>query len=69
MRALRPSEIRALRDRLGMSQAEFAEAFYLNVRTLQNWELGRIKPSGAAAILLWLIDRIPNQIQKALRAK
>jgi putative transcriptional regulator len=67
MRALKPSEIKALRDRLEMSQAEFAKAFHLNVRTLQNWELGRITPSGPTAVLLWLIDHIPQQILKALR--
>ena len=67
MRALKPAEIKQARDGLGMSQAEFANAFHLSVRTLQKWEIGGMKPSGATAVLLWLISRIPNQILKALR--
>jgi putative transcriptional regulator len=67
MRLLKAAEIQRARTELGMSQAEFAEAFRLNVRTLQEWEIGRRQPTGAAAVLLWLIARIPHQILKALK--
>jgi len=67
MRALKAAEIKQVRERLGMSQAEFAKAFHISVRTLQKWEIGGAKPSGPTMVLLWLIARIPNQILKALR--
>jgi putative transcriptional regulator len=67
MRALKPSEIKRTRERLAMSQAEFAKAFHLSTRTLQQWEQGATTPSGPTAVLLWLISRIPQQILKALR--
>jgi len=69
MRFLKPGEIQQARIALGMSQAEFAEAFRLNVRTLQDWEIGRRQPTGAAAVLLWLIATIPQPILKALKKK
>jgi putative transcriptional regulator len=50
-----------------MSQAVFAKTFHLSVRTVQQWEQGITTPSGPTAVLLWLIDRIPQQILKALR--
>jgi putative transcriptional regulator len=67
MRTLKPAEIKALRKGLGMSRSEFAEAFHLNIRMVEQWEQGRRQPSGATAVLLWLIDHIPQQILKALR--
>jgi putative transcriptional regulator len=67
VRAPKPAEIKQVRESLGMSQAEFAKAFHLSVRTLQKWEIGGSRPGGATAVLLWLISRIPNQILRALR--
>jgi putative transcriptional regulator len=66
MKPLRPADIKKLRKRLGMSQATFAKTFRLNVRTVQSWEIGASEPSGGTAVLLWLIDRIPQAIIKAL---
>jgi putative transcriptional regulator len=65
---MKPSEIKKARDRLGMSQAEFAETFHLNLRTLQKWEIGETTPTGPAAVLLWLIGAIPQAIIKALKS-
>lgn len=67
MHLLKPQEIKKARDALGMSQAEFAEAFGLSLKTLQGWEIGKSRPSGAAGVLLWLIATIPQPILKALR--
>jgi putative transcriptional regulator len=67
MRALKPAEIKRVREGLEMSQGQFAKAFHLNVRTVQQWEQGVSTPSGPTAVLLWLIARIPHQILKALR--
>jgi putative transcriptional regulator len=43
-----------------LSQAEFARATGVSVRTLQEWEQGRKVPSGAAQNLLKLVSRHPE---------
>lgn len=58
-------DVRAIRERTGLSQAEFARLLRVNVKTLQNWEQQRRTPTGAAAALLTIFDREP---QAALRA-
>jgi len=67
MKAPKPSEIRRIRDGLGMSQANFANAFHLNKDSVQNWEQGRSTPTGTAAVLLWLICNAPRAILKLLK--
>lgn len=50
----------AARARSGLSQAAFAKACRVSVRTLQEWEQGRKVPSGAAQSLLTLVSRHPE---------
>ncbi len=40
------------RQRVGLSQTRFAELLGVSVRTLQDWEQGRRKPSRAAISLI-----------------
>jgi putative transcriptional regulator len=61
-----PAEIRALRQRLGLTQAAFAERYHLSPRVVANWECGRDGPSGSAATLLTLISRAPETIARIL---
>lgn len=61
-------DVRELRHRLEMSQEAFALAFGFSLATVRNWEQGHRQPDGSARVLLTLIDRIPEQIQEALRA-
>ena len=56
----------ALRERLGLSQAEFARQFMLNLRTLQDWEQGRREPEDIARIYLRVIERNPDAVRAAL---
>ncbi len=53
-------QLLAARAASGMSQAEFARATGVSVRTLQEWEQGRKTPSGAARSLLKLVSRHPE---------
>ncbi|HEY9145384.1 MAG TPA: helix-turn-helix domain-containing protein [Thiobacillus sp.] len=46
------SPIAEARNRLGMSQSELASLMGVSTRTLQDWEQGRRKPTGAAQTLL-----------------
>ena len=60
------ARIRALRRRLGLSRAEFAERFGLDVRAIQDWEQGRRVPDRAARVLLTVIENDPEAVRRAL---
>ncbi len=65
---LAADEVRAIRRRSGLSQAAFAAAYGLNLRTLQDWEQGRAQPDGPARAYLLVIDREPRAVARALAA-
>lgn len=46
----------------GLSQAQFAKLIGVSLRTLQEWEQGRKRPSGPAAALLRLVARDPQAV-------
>src|SRR5947208_13320468 len=52
-------EIVQLRETLNFSQAVFARHLNVSVKTVQSWEQGVGKPSGATLKLLSLISRRP----------
>jgi len=58
--------VRALRQRRGLSQAEFAGRYALNPRTVQEWEQGRAEPDAAIRAYLTVIDRNPEAVELAL---
>ena len=53
-------KIKELRNQLGMSQKEFADYFGFNLRTLQNWESGRVKPAE------YVYDMLERRINEGL---
>jgi putative transcriptional regulator len=59
-------DVAAIRNRLGLSQAEFAARFGFKLDAVQNWEQGRRRPEGAARALLRVIEREPEAVQRAL---
>jgi putative transcriptional regulator len=66
-RMFRPHTLRELRSRLGLSQAEFAERFGINLRTLQDWEQARRVPDETARTYLRVIERAPETVAAALQ--
>ena len=58
-------DVRAIRQKIRMSQEEFARHFGVNKRTVQDWEQGRRHPSGPARALLVVIDREPEAVYRA----
>lgn len=52
----------AIREKTGLSQAQFARLLGVSVRTLQEWEQGRRAPSGAARTLLMIADKNPKAL-------
>jgi len=61
-------DVRAIRDKLGMTQEEFSRQFGFSVNTLRHWEQGKRVPEGPTRAYLLVIDRAPKAVQKALRA-
>lgn len=62
------TNVRALRKKLGLSQADFAALFGFNVRSLQDWEQGRREPEIPIRAYLAVIQRDPEAVIRALRA-
>jgi putative transcriptional regulator len=63
------TDVRALRERLGFSQSEFARRYLLSVRTIQQWEQDQREPSEAARVLLYAIERDPDGIERVLHSR
>src|SRR5665213_2701229 len=59
-------DIKAIRDRLGLSQEEFALRYGLEVASLRNWEQGRTQPELAVRALFRVIERNPEAVEAAL---
>jgi putative transcriptional regulator len=61
-----PERLRALRARLGLTQAQFARRFGFSLDTVQQYEQGRRRPSGPASTLLRVIEADPEAVVRAL---
>jgi DNA-binding XRE family transcriptional regulator len=59
-------DVKAVRERLGLSQDEFAVRFGLDAASLRNWEQGRTRPDRAVRALLKVIEREPEAVERAL---
>ena len=61
-------DVRAIREKIALSQGEFARLFGLSKRTLEHWEHGRRVPTGPARAFLTVIAREPDGVRRALLA-
>lgn len=62
-----PAELIALRERLHLSRPVLARYLRTNPRTLENWEQGRAKPNAQAALLIRLVERYPDTVERLAR--
>lgn len=58
--------VRAIRERTSLTQSEFAHLIGVSVKTLQNWEQDRRRPTGPAAALLRIIAQEPKLAVEAI---
>ncbi|MDN5924504.1 MAG: transcriptional regulator [Xanthomonadales bacterium] len=58
------TELLALRQRLNVSRAVLAARLRTNPRTLESWEQGRAKPNAQAALLIRLVARYPETMDR-----
>ena len=65
-RGLMGRRIRKLRNRLGMSQKEFADVFGIPANSIRQYEIGRYMPPPAVRAYLKVIDAMPEAAAKAV---
>jgi putative transcriptional regulator len=65
---VKPPDIKMIREKLQVTQREFATMIGVSTRTLQNWEQGRRKPEGPANALLKVATKNPKAVLEALHS-
>jgi putative transcriptional regulator len=60
--------VRAIRRKLGLSQKEFAARYGFSFGRVRDWEQGRSNIDGPSRILLTVIEKEPEAIERALSA-
>lgn len=61
---LEPQEVLAIRENLHLSRQVFARYLRTNPRTLENWEQGRAKPNAQAVVLIRMVAKFPDMVQR-----
>jgi putative transcriptional regulator len=61
-------DVKAIREAANVSQSDFARLIGINLRTLQNWEQRRSRPTGPARALLKIVASNPKSAIKALHS-
>jgi len=59
-------DVRSIREAAKISQSQFAKLIGVNLRTLQNWEQQRTRPTGPARALLKIVGSDPKSALEAL---
>lgn len=60
-------DVKAVREKTGLSQREFSATFRIPLSTLRKWEQHEREPTGPARVLLHVIDRKPKVVLKVAR--
>jgi putative transcriptional regulator len=60
-------DVREVRTKMGLSQAQFAMKFGFPPATLRNWEQGRARPDAPTRVLLAVIAKHPEAVEDVLR--
>ena len=61
-----PVDVKAVRERTGLTQEEFASTFAIGLGALRHWERGDRKPRGTALVLLNVIAKDPKAVLRAV---
>src|ERR1035438_7824492 len=60
-------DVREVRTKMGLSQAQFATKFGFPPATLRNWQQGRSRPDAPTRVLLAVIAKHPEAVEDVLR--
>ena len=61
-------DAKLVREKIGLSQSDFARLMRVSIKTLQNWEQHRRNPTGPAAALLKIVSTAPELALRSLHA-
>ena len=64
----RDIDVKAIREKLNMTQEVFAETFAIPVSMLKKWETNNRVPEGPAKAYLMVIEKNPGAVKKALHS-
>jgi putative transcriptional regulator len=59
-------DVRAIREKLRLTQAQFAARYALPLHTIRKWEQGNRKPDSASRAYLTMIARNPKLVERTL---
>lgn len=59
-------DVKAVRRRMGLTQAAFAARFGFTLSAVREWEQWRRRPEASARVLLKVIEREPEAVERAL---
>ncbi|ADE15607.1 putative DNA-binding protein [Nitrosococcus halophilus Nc 4] len=59
-------DVKAIREKTGMSQQRFCATFGISLGTLRHWEQGLRTPRGTALVLLKVVDKNPKAVIEAV---
>jgi len=62
IREFEEPDVKAIRERTGMTQTRFAFLIGVRPKTLQNWEQKRVRPAGPARALLKIVEANPQAL-------
>jgi DNA-binding XRE family transcriptional regulator len=65
----KPVDVKAIRKRVRMPQAEFSRAYGFSKRALQEWEQGGRQPDSAARAYLTVIAKEPAVVRRAVASE
>lgn len=63
-----PVDVKAIRAATNKTQAEFATTYHLPIGTLRDWEQNRRQPDTPARVLLSIIQRDPEAVERLIAA-
>lgn len=59
-------DVKAIRESVRLTQSEFSSLIGVKLKTLQNWEQKRVRPTGPARALLTVVSANPQAAMEAL---
>lgn len=61
-------KVKAIRQKLGLTQEDFATQFGFSLNQIRDWEQHRSRPLGGVRSYLFLIESHPDQVRNMLRS-
>jgi putative transcriptional regulator len=62
-------DVRSIRQKMRLTQEQFAKRFGFSRGAVRDWEQNRRTPEASARILLTVIEREPDAVERALARK